>query len=117
MRLVEVVFDGVVPVDGYGPGFFRVGGVVHAGPLALTPAGAAPWEGLPEIGGFLALAGQVDVIFFGMGPEIAPLPRELRMQLEAAGLGVEIMATPAACRLWNVLIAEGRRVAAGLIPV
>lgn len=117
MRLVEVVFDGVVPVDGYGPGFFRVGGALHDGPLALTPAGAAPWEGLPEIGVFLALAGRVDVVLFGMGPEIRPLPRELRVALEAAGLGVEVMATPAACRLWNVLIAEGRRVAAGLIPV
>jgi uncharacterized protein len=117
MRLVEVVFDGVVPVDGYGPGFFRIGGAVLEGPLALTPAGAAPWEGLPQIGAFLALAGRVDVVLFGMGAEIAPLPRELRAELEAAGLGVEIMATPAACRLWNVLIAEGRRVAAGMIPV
>lgn len=57
------------------------------------------------------------MLFLGLGPEIRPLDPALRAALEEAGLGVEIMATPTACRLWNVLIAEGRRVAAGLMPV
>lgn len=42
MRLTEVVFTGVAPVEGYGPGFFRVGGAIHEGPLALLPSGPAP---------------------------------------------------------------------------
>lgn len=117
MRLTEVVFTGVAPVEGYGPGFFRVGGAIHEGPLALLPSGPAPWAGLPDIAPFLALAGQADVLFLGLGPEIRPLDPALRAALEEAGLGVEIMATPTACRLWNVLIAEGSRVAAGLMPV
>lgn len=117
MRLTEVVFTGVVPVEGYGPGFFRVGGAIHEGPLALLPSGPAPWAGLPDVAPFLALAGEVDVVFFGMGPEIRPLDRSLRAALEEAGLGVEIMATAPACRLWNVLISEGRRIAAALTPV
>jgi len=37
--------------------------------------------------------------------------------LEQAGIGVESMASPAACRTYNVLLSEGRRVAVALIPV
>jgi uncharacterized protein len=40
-----------------------------------------------------------------------------RAALEAAGAGVDLMATPSACRTYNVLLAEGRRVAAALMPV
>jgi len=117
MRVTEVHFEGAPPVDGYGPGFFRLGGAVHRGPLALLPSGAARWDGLPDIDVFLAEAARFDVLFLGMGAEIGALDPELRAALEAAGLGVEIMATPPACRTYNVLLSEGRRIAAGLIPV
>jgi uncharacterized protein len=117
MRVTEVHFDGAPPVDGYGPGFFRIGGAVHEGPLALLPSGAAPWAGLPDIAVFIAEAGRFDVLFLGMGAEIRPLAPELRKAFEDAGVGVEIMATPSACRTYNVLLSEGRRIAAGLLPV
>ena len=38
-------FSGAVPVDGYGPGFFRVAGIVHDGPVIVTQTGARPWGG------------------------------------------------------------------------
>lgn len=117
MRVTEIEYPGSPPVDGYGPGFFRVGGLVHRGPLALLPSGPLAWAGLPEIAAFLEQAGAIDVLLMGMGPEIAPLPRDLRARLEGAGLGVEIMPTPSACRTYNVLLAERRRVAAALTPV
>ncbi|GGE05022.1 Uncharacterized conserved protein, contains Mth938-like domain [Gemmobacter megaterium] len=117
MKLSEVQFGSLLPVDGYGPGFFRVGGGVIEGAALVRPDGAGPWAGLPDGAALLALAGTVDVIFFGMGAEIAPLPRDLREALEAAGIGAEVMATPAACRTYNVCLAEGRRVAAALLPV
>jgi uncharacterized protein len=117
MRIVEVDFGASPPVDSYGPGFFRVGGAVHEGALALLPAGPQAWAGLPEIGVFLEAADSFDVLLIGMGPEIAPLDRELRARLEGAGIGVEIMGTPAACRTYNVLLSEGRRIAAALIPL
>ena len=41
----------------------------------------------------------------------------MREALEEAGLGVEVMASPAACRTYNVLLSEGRRVGLALIPV
>ena len=45
------------------------------------------------------------------------MPAGLRATLEDAGLGVEVMNSPAACRTFNVLLSEGRRVAAALLPV
>ena len=117
MRVTEVYFPGSPPVEGYGPGFFRVGGAIHNGALALLPAGPAPWAGLADPAPLLEQAAAIDVLLIGMGAEIRPLDRDLRAALEAAGMGVEIMATPPACRTYNVLLGEGRRVAAALLPV
>lgn len=117
MRLQETSFGGVLPIEGYGPGFFRVGGVVHKGAVLVRASEVAAWGGYDDLAPLLALAGEVDVLFVGTGAEIAPLPARLRGALEAAGLGVEMMASPTACRSYNVLLSEGRRVAAALLPV
>ena len=117
MDLSETQFDGARPFDGYGPGFFRVGGERHEGALIVHPGGLAPWGGLTDAEALLALVGQVDVILLGTGAEIAHPPRALRDAVEAAGLGLEPMGTPAACRTYNVLVGEGRRVAAAVLPV
>ena len=61
--------------------------------------------------------GRIDVLLLGMGAAIAPVPRGFRDALEAAGIGVEPMSSPAACRTYNVLLGEGRRIAAALLPV
>jgi uncharacterized protein len=116
MRLNEVVFDGRVPIDGYGPGFFRIGGAVFEGPLAMLPGGPRRWAGLPDVAAFLERPDEFDVLLMGMGAEIAPLPVEARARLEESGVAVEIMGTPSACRTYNVLLGEGRRIAAALIP-
>ena len=110
-------FAGAVPVDGYGPGFFRVEGAVRRGPVIVTGQGARDWAGLQDIQPLLALSGQIDVLFLGMGGDIAPPPRPLLAELEAAGIMAEAMSSPSAARSYNVLLAEGRRVACALIPV
>lgn len=117
MQLSEVTFDGAVPVDGYGPGFFRVGGQVLQGAVIVTADRARVWSGLEDGAALLALAGDIDVIFVGMGAEIAFLPADLRTRLETAGIGVEVMSSPSACRTYNVLVSEGRRVALAALPV
>jgi uncharacterized protein len=117
MRLTEIEFPDRPPIDGYGPGFFRIGGEAVQGPVLLTPSGLHPWAGLDDPGPLLAEAGEIDVLLVGLGAEIALLPPALRASLEGAGIGVEAMATPPACRSYNVLLSEGRRVAAALIPV
>lgn len=117
MQMSEITYKDAVPIDGYGPGFFRVAGQVIEGPALVTLTRAISWGGVEDVAALEALAGDVDVIFLGMGAEIAHAPAGLRQALEAAGLGVEVMASPAACRTYNVLASEGRRVAAALIPV
>ena len=106
-----------VPVDGYGPGFFRVGGQVFEGAVLTSGAGTSAWGGYGDTAMLLALAGQVDVLLVGTGKEIAHIPSQLRRVLEGAGIGVEVMNSPAACRTYNVLLSEARRVALAVIPL
>ncbi len=117
MRMNEVQFDDSRPVDAYGPGFFRVGGERIEGPVLLVPNGVSSWEGYADAAALVAVAGQIDVLLLGTGAEIAHPPAELRRAVEAAGLGLEVMASAAACRTYNVLLAEGRRVGAAMLPV
>ena len=70
MRLTEITYDAAVPIDGYGPGFFRVAGKVLRGPVLVTPWDAGPWGGLDDTATPLSLAGRIDVLFVGMGAEI-----------------------------------------------
>jgi uncharacterized protein len=122
MRLNEVEFPGQPPIEGYGRGGFRFGGYAHRGGLLILPGRITRWDyaeplDAESFAAAVAAAGEFDILLIGMGPEPAPLPRPVRAALEAAGAAPEPMATPAACRTYNVLVAEARRVAAALIPV
>ena len=117
MRLNEVVYTDAVPIDGYGPGFFRIAGQVVKGPLLAGAEGYQMWGGYTDAAALLALADKIDVLFVGTGSEIAHLPDGLQEQLETAGIGVEVMSSPAACRTYNVLLSEGRRIALAVLPV
>lgn len=117
MRLTEIAYGSAQPVQGYGPGFFRVGGQVLRGACLITPWDAGPWGGWADSAAPLTLAGRIDVLLVGTGSEMAPVPRAFREVLEAAGIGIEPMASPAACRTYNVLLGEGRRVALAVLAV
>lgn len=117
MRLTEISYDGRLPVDGYGPGFFRIGGQVMRGAVTVLPEGVASWGGLVDTAPLIAAAAGIDVLFLGTGAQMEPPPRAFRSTLESAGIGVEFMASPAACRTYNVLLSEGRRVGLALLPV
>jgi len=117
MRLNEVEFNDALPIDGYGAGFFRVGGQIHKGAVLVSPKGCTSWGGYEDHDPLLALAGQVDVLFIGTGAETAHIPKGLRATLDNAGIGAEAMNSPAAARTYNVLLSEGRRVAIALLAV
>ncbi|SFS07403.1 Mth938-like domain-containing protein [Yoonia litorea] len=117
MRLNEISYNDAVPIDGYGPGFFRIGGQKHDGPVVVLPSGVKTWGGFDDVDTVLGVVGDIDVLFVGTGAEIAHPPKTFRETLEDAGIGVEAMASPAACRTYNVLLSEGRRVAVALLPV
>ncbi len=108
-------------VTGLGPGWVRVGATVYRENLLLTPdavaVGWAPggFDGLGEPDFARLAEGGPDVVLLGTGSSIRfPHPRLVRA-LALARIGLEVMDTGAACRTFNILAAEGRRVAAALI--
>lgn len=117
MKMNPTQFGGAAAVDGYGPGFFRVGGTVMHGAVLVTASGGAAWGGLDDRAPLMALAGQVDVLFIGMGAEVAHAPADLVAALRDGGVAVESMASPTAARTYNVTLSEGRRVACALLPL
>ncbi|KRE15042.1 hypothetical protein ASE63_17515 [Bosea sp. Root381] len=121
-------FDGFVPgrhpLDAFGAGGFRFAGMSHRGSILATPSGIRIWpvtrfaEITPEsLRPVLDEAEAIDFLLIGTGADITFIPAALREHLRAAGITVEGMATGAAARTYNVLVAEDRRVAAALIAV
>lgn len=115
MKLTEVDFGTMVPIDGYGPGFFRVSGEVIEGHLMMTPRSYGAWDGSWDA--IIAAKGDFDVLFLGRGGDISALPDADADTLAGADISYEIMASPAACRTYNVLLSEGRRVACVMLTV
>ncbi len=112
-------------VDAYGDGGFRLGGEWRDGSVLILGDEARAWpvasladltvEALAPV--FEAGRTEVEFLLLGVGVRNAQPPREVRDALLRAGVGLEFMDTPAAARLYNVLTAEGRRLAAALIAV
>lgn len=110
-------------IEGYEPGRIFIEGKVFVSGLILTPRGIITGWG-PERPAELnsghidaLLACDAQVILIGTGarqifPDFAVMAQAL-----ARGIGIEIMDTGAACRTYNILVAEGRQVAAGLLPI
>ena len=65
----------------------------------------------------VALSGKVEFVLFGSGPDLVPPPPGLRDHLTNARIGLEMMATPAACRTYNHLASEGRHFAVAMLPI
>ncbi len=111
-------------IQAYGDGRFRISGVVHEGSVTVLPERTFAWPAaamagltLESLKNVLAAEPRVELLLVGCGREPAPIAAELRAALRARGIVVEAMDTGAACRTYNVLLAEGRRVAAALIAV
>ena len=112
-------------IDAYGDGGFRLDGERHDGSLLILGDAARPWPvasladlTLADLQSVLAAGrAEVEFVLLGVGARNALPPREVRDGLRAAGIGLEFMDTPAAARMYNVLTAEGRRLAVALIAV
>ncbi len=112
---------GVNLVRGYGPGQLRVNERTHSSSVILTATAVIdPWRPTSaleitaaDLDPLLGLGAEVVLLGTGSRQQF-PDPRVLRPLYEKR-IGVEVMDTPAACRTFNVLVAEGRAVAAALI--
>ncbi len=109
-------------IQAYGGQGFRISGVRHAGSVIVLPQATFAWEvagietataeSLAAVTGFQP---KVEILLIGTGLRMLPLLASLRAHFRQAGIMIDGMDTGAACRTYNVLTNEDRRVAAALI--
>ncbi len=122
MELTPVIPSGRQVIESYGPRGFRVSGIAYAHAIlvfpdltldwAVTGAEAVTAEALQPV----IERGGTEILLLGCGSRVTPVPPAIRQALKAAGISLEPMDTGAACRTYNVLLGEDRRVAAALLP-
>ena len=112
------------PIDAYGNGGFRFGGMSHRGSIICFPDGMWAWPvasirdvTADTLAQALARGDSLDVFLIGAGRDPAFLPPALRAMFHDLSISVDVMTTGAAVRTYNVLLAENRRAGAGLIAV
>ena len=111
-------------VRSYGPGRFLISEREWREPVLVTPTVTAPVKisraedlTLEALSFLKTLPVPTELLVLGCGARAVFVPPDRRAALKAAGLGLEVVDTGSACRIYNVLLAEGRRVAAVLIPL
>jgi uncharacterized protein len=108
-------------ITGQGPGWIRVGMQEYRSGIVLTPDAVVPeWakEGFDALteADFAGLAAHApEIVLLGTGRSLRFPHPHLTRALAEARIGLEVMDTPAACRTFNILAAEGRKVVAALI--
>jgi len=125
MDVTPLIPQGKQIIEAYGEGGFRISGRRVEGSVIVFPDKVVAWA--PAAGDMRAgdlqpvsaagQAGSVELLLIGTGARMTQIDRTLRQTLRADGVVIEAMDTGAACRTYNVLMAEGRRVAAALIAV
>ena len=115
-------------IQSYGDGGFRIAGADYAGSVLIEAEQTHLWPIIDAASiTFFSLAPLTQkigaqsaggvVLLLGTGSEPATVDKGLRLELRAMGIGLEVMGTGAACRTFNVLLAEDRAVVAALIAV
>ncbi len=121
LKLQLATSTGLKVFTAHGAGYVAVSGARFEQPLVVTPDQvltdwpARDFPGLDESHFAYFLELRPEVLLLGTGPQLRfPHPRLYR-QLTDARIGVESMNTPAACRTFNILVAEGRKVVAAVL--
>ena len=111
-------------IEAYGNGGFRFAGMSHRGSLLCLPGGMHAWPVTAPAGITMAAlqpvldaADDIDVLLVCMGNDISGFDPAVRAALRERKIIVEAIATGGAVRTYNVLLGEGRQVAAALIAV
>ena len=117
-------YPGRAPVDAYGNGGFRFAQMSHRGSILCLPSGVYAWQAssvdeieAASLAPALAEKDAMDLLLLGTGRRQQSPGAEVRRAFGAAGIALEAMDTGAACRTYNVLLAEGRPVGAALLAV
>ena len=111
-------------IRSYGPGHFLISDRDWREPVLVTPAATTAWPvtradelSLASVAALTQGSNPAELLLLGCGARALFIAPAVRAELKAAGLALEAMDTGSACRIYNVLLAEGRRVAAALVPL
>ena len=119
MELTQFVQPCRQVIERYGPGGFRISGATYHGPVLVFPDRTIIWADAVLTAEALAPVaehGEIELLLLGLGRRTMPVAPALRAAMRTQGIALEAMDTGAACRTYNVLLAEDRRVAAALLP-
>ena len=112
------------PIEAYGKGGFAFADMSHRGSLLCFPDGIWAWPiiNVAELNEAVLQAAfdradRLDFFLIGTGRDPCAMPEKLHQKFRELSLSVDAMATGAAVRTYNILLAENRRVGAGLIAV
>jgi uncharacterized protein len=124
LQIREAHFPGRAPIDAYGNGGFRFAGMSHRGSIMALPSGIHGWNvasaddlTAKAFASLLAEAEQIEVLLIGTGADLIPIKPQLRALFREHAIQADSMATGAAVRTFNVLLAENRAVATALLAV
>ena len=124
MTSASARYPGRAPIDAYGNGGFRFADMSHRGSILCLPSGIYAWppkhpsELVPAaFESVLAEKAALGLLLLGTGRRQEMPGAEVRRAFVAAGVTLEAMDTGAACRTYNVLLAEGRPAGAALLAV
>jgi uncharacterized protein len=128
MSLPPRLYDGFLPgrhaISGYGQGGFRFADISHMGSILALPSGVhhidigQPFSHAEALyAQVFTEAADIDILLIGAGMMPFPIPQPLRWRFRDVGISADVMTTAAACSTYNVLLEEGRRVAALLTAV
>jgi uncharacterized protein len=113
-----------VPIEGYGKGGFRFGDMSHRGSLLCLPSGLWAWPVVKasditeqSLAPVFAEASDIGLFLLGTGHDGWIMPDALADRFRALNINVETTRTGTAVSTYNILLGEGRRVAAGFIAV
>jgi uncharacterized protein len=114
----------LAPVDGYGRGGFEFADMSHRGSLLCLPSGIWAWPvtqpdeiTAAALEPVFAEAAEIGIFLVGAGGAPWIMPDDLRLRFHRLKLSVEVMRTGTAVSTYNILLGEGRQVAAALIAV
>jgi uncharacterized protein len=122
MEFTRTAPEGQQIIQAHREGGFTIAGVRHEGSVLVLPDRTYPWPvrelaavTVESLAPITAAAANVDIVVLGCGAAFGQPGAGLRAALRAHGIVIEAMDTRAACRTFNVLLAEDRRVAAALL--
>ncbi len=109
-------------ITGYGAGGFKINGEFVYGSLIVFADRTMP---IDIAGGFISpdhiqpvlARDDIELLIVGTGSQICPIQPAIRSALKAKSIACDVMDTGAACRTYNVLQSEGRRLAALVIAI